>query len=107
MLKNTWHKDSKIVGVNYKSTDPEYSVESLKSILVEQFIPKQRSKDPNKFLFAVDHCFNIKGHGTVFTGTVVDGMISVKSLVNIPSTNESKKIKSIQVLFNLLKAHEI
>ena len=27
------------------------------------------------FLFAIDHCFGIKGHGTVLTGTVLQGRV--------------------------------
>jgi selenocysteine-specific elongation factor len=32
------------------------------------------------FRFAVDHCFAIKGHGTVMTGTVLAGTVSVKDV---------------------------
>ncbi len=27
------------------------------------------------FLFSVDHCFSVKGHGTVITGTVLSGAV--------------------------------
>jgi len=33
--------------------------------------PERRSDGP--FVFAVDHCFPIKGQGTVLTGTVLNG----------------------------------
>ena len=33
-----------------------------------------------KFVFAVDHCFPIKGQGTILTGTVLQGQISVNEV---------------------------
>jgi len=32
------------------------------------------------FIFAVDHCFSIRGHGTVMTGTVVSGSVAVNDV---------------------------
>lgn len=41
--------------------------------------PIIRNIDDN-FVFAVDHCFPIKGQGTVLTGTVLQGQISVNEV---------------------------
>jgi selenocysteine-specific elongation factor len=49
------------------------------------------------FVFAVDHCFSIKGHGTVMTGTVVSGSVTVNDVIEIPSMKVTKKIKSMQM----------
>ena len=35
--------------------------------------PQQWPLSPGPFVFAVDHCFPIKGQGTVMTGTVLQG----------------------------------
>ena len=36
------------------------------------------TKDSSKsFLFAADHCFAIKGQGTVVTGTVLQGSLKI------------------------------
>lgn len=48
------------------------------------------------FVFAVDHCFPIKGQGTVLTGTVLQGQISVNETIEIPHLKLARKIKSIQ-----------
>ncbi len=32
------------------------------------------------FLFSVDHCFNIRGQGTVMTGTVLQGTVKVNDV---------------------------
>lgn len=37
------------------------------AMMVEE--PPKRRQGP--FLFAIDHCFQIKGHGTIMTGTAL------------------------------------
>jgi len=32
------------------------------------------------FVFAVDHCFSIRGHGTIMTGTVISGSVAVNDV---------------------------
>ncbi|VDP15837.1 unnamed protein product [Soboliphyme baturini] len=52
------------------------------------------------FLFAVDHCFSLRGQGTVMTGTVLNGDAKLGDLIEIPQLKESRKLKSIQVYGN-------
>lgn len=48
------------------------------------------SRDPSgHFLMAVDHCFSIKGQGTVMTGTVLSGSVSLGDSVEIPALKVS------------------
>ena len=49
------------------------------------------------FLMAVDHCFAVKGHGTVLTGTALQGRVSVGQDVEVVHLRNSKKVKSIQM----------
>ena len=49
------------------------------------------------FLFAVDHCFVIKGKGTVLTGTVLAGKVSVMDEVELAGQKVLKKVKSMQM----------
>jgi selenocysteine-specific elongation factor len=49
------------------------------------------------FYFAIDHCFPIKGHGTVLTGTVLSGSISLNQLIEIPHMQITRKVKSLQM----------
>lgn len=56
----------------------------------------QRSVD-GPFLFAVDHCFPIKGQGTVMTGTILRGSVKVNEIIEIPSLALKKKVKSMQM----------
>jgi len=38
---------------------------------------------------AVDHCFSIKGQGTVMTGTILSGSVSLGDNVEIPALKVS------------------
>lgn len=59
------------------------------------YIPLRNSKLP--FLFAVDHCFSMRGQGTICTGTVLQGRIKIGDDVEIPALKELRKVKSIQM----------
>lgn len=49
------------------------------------------------FHLSFDHCFLIKGQGTVFTGTVLSGMVRKGQRVTLPDTGETSDIRTIQV----------
>lgn len=51
---------------------------------------------PAPFLFAVDHCFSIRGSGTVLTGTVLSGNVRVGSSVEVAHLGLERKVKSMQ-----------
>lgn len=42
------------------------------------FIPERKKDD--LFQFAVDHCFAIKGQGTVMTGTILQGSVKLNDV---------------------------
>lgn len=58
-------------------------------------IPK-RNND-GEFYFLIDHCFPIKGQGTVVTGTVIQGKVKNGDEVEFPQLNEKRKVKGIQM----------
>lgn len=59
-------------------------------------LPNRSQKD-GKFVFAVDHTFPIKGHGTVATGTVLSGACRVQDALVIPGMDIDLRVKSIQM----------
>ncbi|CAG2193199.1 EEFSEC [Mytilus edulis] len=67
-------------------------IETLKT---HTYRPKRNPEGP--FIFSVDHCFSIRGQGTVMTGTALSGKAGINDTVEIPSMNVNKKIKSIQM----------
>jgi selenocysteine-specific elongation factor len=42
------------------------------------YIPQRSSEGP--FVFSVDHCFSIRGQGTVMTGTVLSGLVKINDV---------------------------
>lgn len=58
-------------------------------------IPERDEK--GQFYFAIDHCFGVKGVGTVVTGTILAGEVSVNQIIEIASLKLERKIKSIQM----------
>lgn len=53
----------------------------------------------NDFYFAIDHCFQVKGHGTVLTGTVLSGSVHINQMLDIPNLGPEgrRKVKSMQM----------
>ncbi len=54
-----------------------------------QLLKKQTylpQRDPGgDLLMAVDHCFSIRGQGTVMTGTILQGSLAINDTVEIPA----------------------
>jgi selenocysteine-specific elongation factor len=76
--------------------DPE-SIDNLKIAVAEcavQVLPKTQNRC---YVMRVDRVFNIKGHGTVVTGTSLFGKISTDNIVYNLRTGERARIKGIQV----------
>ena len=71
-------------------------IEELVRTLKSRVRVPQRNPDGN-MLFAIDHCFPIRGKGTVLTGTVLRGTLNVNMPIEIASLRAEKKIKSMQM----------
>lgn len=93
VLAETQFKASTIVPLSALTEEnlPEF-VKVLQQIA---FVPARSTNEP--FLFAVDHCFVIRGQGTVCTGTVLQGRVTVNDSIEIPALKVTKKVKSIQM----------
>ena len=48
-----------------------------------------RAKRDAPLLFAIDHCFPIKGQGTVLTGTILQGTVNVNDTIELPALKVS------------------
>ncbi|KAI8468590.1 MAG: SelEFm [Monoraphidium minutum] len=71
-------------------------VDELKAVLLGMAAPRAAAVGA-PFLFAVDHCFAVKGQGTVLTGTVLQGAVSVGDSVELPALKITRPVKSIQM----------
>ncbi|XP_034536411.1 selenocysteine-specific elongation factor [Notolabrus celidotus] len=102
-LESTRFKDCPVISVAAKPGGPEapdteepQGVPQLIELLKKQtYLPK---RDPGgDLLMAVDHCFSIRGQGTVMTGTILQGSLAINDTVEIPALKVTKKIKSVQM----------
>lgn len=50
-----------------------------------------------EFLFQIDHCFNIKNKGSIVTGTILKGKISINDEIYFPELCEKKIVKEMQM----------
>ncbi|XP_039730538.1 selenocysteine-specific elongation factor isoform X2 [Pteropus medius] len=102
-LENTKFRGAPIIPVAAKPGGPEapeteapQGISELIELLTSQIsIPMRDPSGP--FLMSVDHCFSIKGQGTVMTGTILSGSISLGDNVEIPALKVVKKVKSMQM----------
>ncbi|XP_014097604.2 selenocysteine-specific elongation factor [Bactrocera oleae] len=72
------------------------NIEALLKGIISQIEYPNRNKEIPLVMYT-DHCFSIKGQGTICTGTIVQGSIAVNDLVEIPVIKEQRKVKSIQM----------
>lgn len=100
-LASTRFADAPMVAVSAKPGGPE---SSLASEGIPELIEVLRSnvtlpeRDPHgSFSFAVDHCFAVRGQGTVLTGTCLSGSMKVNDTIEIPALQMTKKVKSMQM----------
>ena len=69
-------------------------IDELKACISEV---EPMARKPNLPLFApIDHAFNVKGHGTVATCTLLEGTIKVGQKIKIEPIGASAKVRSIQ-----------
>lgn len=92
-LSKTVFAGSPIVEISAASNT---NLDRLLEVLVEYSVLPERNYE-TPFLFAVDHCFAIKGQGTVCTGTVLQGSVRLNEDVEIPKLKLVRKIKSMQM----------
>jgi selenocysteine-specific elongation factor len=75
-----------------------YGVENLINSILEMIdIPNREVAKKQNFKFAIDHCFQIKGQGTVMTGTVLGGQVKIGDNIELPNLRVEKKVKSMQM----------
>lgn len=101
-LETTRFSNAQVVPVAAKPGGPDsqgsevIGIDQLIECLNENvYVPERDSTGP--FIFSVDHCFSIRGQGTVMTGTILNGMVSINDTIEIPALKVSKKVKSIQM----------
>lgn len=83
-LKSTKFQNCAFVPVSacQDSENPVHASDGIsdlvKLLTKSAFVPKRETS--GKFLFSIDHCFPIKGQGTIMTGTVISGRVSINDV---------------------------
>lgn len=93
ILKNTPFLNAPIVPV---SAESNIGFDKLRDELYKMLKNPIRNID-EAFKMPIDHAFKIKGAGTVMTGTIVRGKISVGDVIEIMPIKVERKVKSIQI----------
>ncbi|KAI1892746.1 hypothetical protein AGOR_G00136710 [Albula goreensis] len=102
-LENTRFKGCPVIAVAAKPGGPEAPdtevpqglSELIELLKAQTYLPRRDSSGP--LLMAVDHCFSIRGQGTVMTGTILQGALALNDTVEIPSLKVTRKVKSVQM----------
>lgn len=81
----------------FKQESETYQMDKLVQMLCDTLPVPRRDEINHNFLFSVDHCFPIRGRGTVLTGTVLAGSIAVNDVLEFPSLQLQRKVKSLQM----------
>ncbi len=71
-------------------------IENLKETIYKSVKPKSRDTD-SPFLMPIDHAFPKKGHGTVVTGTILQGVVQSGEMIQTIPLQRELRVKSIQV----------
>jgi selenocysteine-specific elongation factor len=73
-----------------------FNMDRLVKVLKEKLPPPRRDAT-GPFYFSIDHCFSLRGRGTILTGTVLSGKASVNDVIDFPALVLDRKIKSMQM----------
>ncbi len=101
-FQKTKFKDVEMIAVSAKPGGPDASQEPegmsrlVDRLLDQTYLPERKAASAAA-VFSVDHCFSVKGSGTVMTGTLLQGSIKVGDMLEIPNIKTEKKVKSIQM----------
>ncbi len=85
------------VAAHPKSGSPTGLAALTEQLVASAPLPKRDIVAKDRFLFSVDHCFVLKGQGTVMTGTVLRGSVAVNDTIEIADLKVEKKVKSMQM----------
>lgn len=94
-LESTIFKNIPIIPI---AATKEINLDKLIAALIEETKKIELHRDTKSpFVFAFDHCFSIKGSGTVLSGTILQGTVKINDTIEIPNLKTERKVKSMQM----------
>ena len=92
-LRNSPYADAPIIPV---SSHTGAGLDELKSVLIDRLTALPATPDYGKAILPVDRAFTVKGMGTVITGTLLGGKLSVGEALVCHRGAEQANLRSIQ-----------
>lgn len=94
-LESTILARAKIIPISAKAN---INLVQLKDAMVQEVSNMKLDRKLHApFIFAFDHCFQIKGSGSILSGTILQGSIKINDTIEIPQLKIERKIKSMQM----------
>jgi selenocysteine-specific elongation factor len=94
LLAHTMLSDARLFAVN--ATEPEDpGIQALRDHLHTMAAQMPAKRDDGLFRLAVDRVFTLSGHGTVVTGTVFSGRVSLEDSIVIMPAGRPARVRSI------------
>ena len=94
LVQGTFLEDAPVVPV---SVYEETGLEELKKTLTTLCQELPERSDEGHFRLPIDRVFTLKGHGTVVTGTLMEGKLKKEQNIVLYPENEPVKVRSLQV----------
>lgn len=92
-VKGTFLENAEIIPVSAKTG---YNIDLLKEKIRELALLVEEKSSGGIFRMPIDRVFTLKGFGTVVTGTVLSGKVTVDSTVEILPSGITSKIRGLQ-----------
>jgi len=93
LVKGTFLEDAPIVRTSVKTGD---GIDTLKQTLSEVCSGAASRKEAGLFRLAVDRAFTLQGHGTIVTGTVWSGKVSVGDVLDWHPKAKTVRVRSLE-----------
>lgn len=100
-IKGTFLEEASMIAVSSHTGE---NIEELRALILENLKDvESRREDPSLLRIPVDRVFTMEGFGTVITGTLLEGSISVGSEVRIYPGSRIAKVRNLQVHGNAVE----
>ncbi len=93
-LIGTFLEEAPFIAVSNETGE---GIDGLKSMIMTMTDDTEARNPEGDFRYYIDRVFTIKGHGTVVTGTIMEGKVHVGDEVELNPGGELVKIRSIEV----------
>ena len=100
-IRGTFLEDAPILGV---SSYTGQNIPELKALICDLVsIGSERRENPSLLRIPIDRVFTVDGFGTVITGTLIEGAISLGDEVDIYPEGKRAKVRNLQVHGNMVE----